>query len=121
MFGKNQLSFTHANITLDNLEKSMQRRKRDLKDDYNTLLSKANDHMGGTFGIGDTCGMGAGVFAAKSHDQCNAITECKCGSSSVVCKCTLTWWFILIIVLASIIIIGLITFCIVKACGCCKQ
>ena len=97
---------------------------RDLKDDLSDVLDTVNDHMGGTFGVGDTCGLGVQTFAfigAKSHDQCNAITECKCDSIAAVCKCRLTWWFILIIVVVAVLILVGIIYCILRAFGCCKR
>ena len=103
------------------------RTKRDAKEKLDRALDAINENMGGTFGVGDTCGAGFQTVAflgAKSHDQCNAITECKCTSVGVnvfnVCKCALTWWFILIVVLGSIIILSLVVFCIMKALGCCN-
>ena len=99
------------------------RTKRDAKEMLDRALDSVNENMGGTFGVGNTCGAGFQSIAfigAKSHDQCNAITECKCTAFASICKCALTWWFILIVVLGSIIILSLVAFCIMKALGCCN-
>ena len=69
--------------------------------------------MGGSFGVGDICGS----VGVKDHAQCNEISVCKC--DSMVCKCVLSWWFILSIVLIVLFIVGLILCCVLRALGCC--
>ena len=91
------------------------REKRDIKETANKLLSYFNDGMEETLGVGHTCG----AIGMKADDQCTEITDCKC--DSYVCKCTLSWWFILTIVLVSALVIGGITCCILRALGYCKR
>ena len=91
------------------------RQKRDIKETANKYLGLFNDEMGGTFGVGHTCG----AIGMKAHDQCNAITDCKC--DSYVCKCMMSWWFILTVVLVSVLFLGGIACCILRALGFCKR
>lgn len=91
------------------------REKRDIKETANKFLSYFNDGMDETLGVGHTCG----AIGMKADDQCTEITDCKC--DSYVCKCTLSWWFILTIVLVSALVIGGITCCILRALGYCKR
>ena len=89
------------------------RHLEDLKEFGTRVLDVVNDEMGGSFGVGDICGS----MGVKDHAQCNEISVCDC--ESMVCKCVLSWWFILSIVLLVLLIVGLILCCVLRALGCC--
>jgi len=77
-----------------------------------------------SIGIGEKCG--ASLFGAniKNDDQCSAIAECDCDDSGVkLCTCELSTWFIVVIVVLVLLVLGMVACCVLKALGkllCCK-
>lgn len=85
---------------------SAPRHRRDIED--------IKDDITGGGKLGETCV----PENALTGDTCNMIMYCNT-DNLLQPQCKLTWWFILIIVVVGVLILGSVLGCILKALGCC--